>query len=324
MRALKFDRVLGYTETCPEPTPLESEALIRILYGGICSTDLEITRGYMDFSGIPGHEFVGIVERSADKELVGKRVTGEINLACGHCSWCLSGKQNHCPHRTVLGILKKDGVFADFAALPERNLHAVPDAITDEEAVFIEPLAASFEILEQVDIGRADRVCILGDGRLGLLVAQVVTLTGAQVVVVGKHAKKLEIIGRMGIETRLLDPAGSGYDLVIDSTGSAHGINTAVNIVRPGGRIVLKTTVAERGAFDLNRVVINEITIIGSRCGPFEPAIEALKKGTVNVRPLISRVFPIERGVEAFQYAAEKGVLKVLLKIDGAPPAQAA
>jgi len=315
MRALFFDNNLRYLTDYLVPEPGENEALIRVTCAGICNTDLEIVKGYMNFRGVPGHEFVGVVERCGNKALEGKRVVGEINLSCGNCPYCKSGLRNHCYNRSVLWILGKDGVFADYVTLPTENLHLVPDSVPDEEAVFVEPLAAAFEILEQVKIGPGDRVCVLGDGKLGLLVAQVVSLTGCALVVGGRHKEKLSILERRGIETRLSsDITERVFDCVIDCTGSPSGIEAAMKLVRPKGTIVLKTTVAKRDNIDMNAIVIDEITLVGSRCGPFEPAIQALEMKTVDVIHLISRTFPLSEGVEAFNFASGKGILKVLLK----------
>jgi threonine dehydrogenase-like Zn-dependent dehydrogenase len=315
MRAIVFDGKLRFTTDYPGPEPLSGEALVRVLCAGICSTDIEITKGYMSFRGILGHEFVGEVERGSDKSLLRKRVVGEINTGCGTCSVCRGGVENHCPERTVLGILNKDGTFADFLALPQGNLHTIPDSISDEEAVFVEPLAAAFEITRQLRIEHGLRVCVLGDGKLGLLVAQVLSLTGCTLIAVGRHAEKLKILSDKGIETRLGEVEGRTFDVVVDCTGSSKGFERAVSLVRPRGTIVVKTTVAWRETYDLNQVVIDEITVIGSRCGPFPPAIKALGRKSVDVRPLITKTFPIEQGLEAFEYARRKGVLKVLLKM---------
>jgi len=315
MRALFFDNNLRYRIDYPIPEPGENEALIRVTCAGICNTDLEIVKGYMNFRGVPGHEFVGVVERCGNKVLEGKRVVGEINLSCGNCLYCKSGLRNHCPDRSVLGILGRDGAFADYVTLPIGNLHLVPDSVSDEEAVFVEPLAAAFEILEQIGIGAEDRVCVLGDGKLGLLTAQVVSLTGCALVVGGRHKEKLSVLERRGIETKLSsDITERVFDCVIDCTGSPLGIESAMKLVRPKGTIVLKTTVAKRDNIDMNTIVIDEITLVGSRCGPFEPAIHALKVKAVDVLPLISRTFPLSEGVEAFNFASGKGILKVLLE----------
>ena len=316
MRALVFKNGLSYHDDYPVPVPSESEVLIRIRCAGICNTDVEILKGYMGFSGILGHEFTGVVEESPDQRLIGRRVVGEINFGCGVCPYCQSGLKNHCPNRSVLGILNKNGAFADYLTLPVSNLHIIPDSISDEEAVFVEPLAAAFEIMEQVAIRPDDKVCVLGDGKLGLLIAQVLSLSRCELVVAGRHRDKLSILEKRGIRT-MPGPVPNEriFDIVVDATGSPAGLETAINIVRPRGKIIIKTTVADRGAMDLNRVVIDELTLIGSRCGTFPPAITALETKSVDVTPLISKVFDIEEGIGAFQYAARKGVLKVLLRI---------
>jgi threonine dehydrogenase-like Zn-dependent dehydrogenase len=321
MKALLYERELRYVTDYPVPRPGKGEALVRIRYAGICSTDREIVRGYMDFRGIPGHEFVGTVVRCRGKaSLVGKRVVGEINLGCGRCRLCRQGNQNHCPSRSVLGILNRDGVFAEYCVLPVRNLHVLPDSIADREAVFTEPLAAALEILDQVAVTPEHRVCVLGDGKLGLLAAQVLAEAGCRLTASGRHKEKLAILRKRGITTRQQNTLrGKDFDIVVDCTGSSEGILQALALVRPGGTVVLKSTVADPECLDSNYMIINEISIIGSRCGPFARAVEALQSKKVAVLPLISREFPLEEGVEAFRYALKKGVLKVLLKVDWDP-----
>jgi threonine dehydrogenase-like Zn-dependent dehydrogenase len=317
MRALFFDKELKYRDDLTAPRPRNDEALIKVTCAGICNTDLEIIKGYMGFKGIPGHEFVGIVEECGNKELVGKRVVGEINIGCGRCNYCRSGLQNHCPERSVLGILNREGAFADHIVLPVDNLHVIPDSVSDEEAVFVEPLAAGFEILQQVDIGTSDRVCLIGDGKLGLLIAQVLSLTGCDLTVVGNHRSKLLILGELGIRTELSSEfTGKDMDMVIECSGSGSGMETALKTVRPRGKIIIKTTIAERGHIDLNRVVINELSLIGSRCGPFPEAINAIGSGKVKLSPLISAEYSIVEGVRAFAHASERGALKVILKFN--------
>ena len=318
MRALLFDGTLGYTTELPEPSPQAGEALVRVNLAGICATDLEITRGYMSFKGILGHEFVGTVVSAEDPALVGKRVVGEINSGCGRCQWCLKGRKEHCPDRRVLGIYRKDGAFADYLTLPAENLHPVPEGLKDEEAVFTEPVAAALEILEQCHIRPTSRVCVVGDGRLGLIVAQALRLTGCALTVVGKHREKLRILEDMGIETCLLEKSRHlcGFHVVVDVTGSPEGIEFSSSILAPEGTLVVKTTVKDAGGIGLNRIVVDELKIVGSRCGPFEPALRLLSHGLVRVKPLISAVFPIEKGVDALREAEKKGVLKVLIKMD--------
>lgn len=316
MRALIFNGNLEYKTDYPLPKPGKSEALIRVTHAGICNTDIEITKGYMGFNGILGHEFVGVVQECEKKELVGKRVTGEINIGCGICSFCRNHMHNHCPKRSVLGILNRDGVFAEYTTLPVRNIHRIPDSVSDEEAVFIEPLAAAFEILEQVNVSSSDRVCVLGDGKMGLLVGQVLSATGCDLTVVGKHREKLSILEEIDIKTGLVfNFKGKEFDVVVDCTGSQAGMERALGIVKPRGKIIIKTTVAKRGYLDLNRVVVNEISLIGSRCGPFSPAIDAIGSRKIDLYSLISDKFDLKDGLTAFQNAKRKDALKIILKM---------
>ena len=316
MRALIFNKSLSFAPIHPAPSPRPNEALIRVMRAGVCNTDLEIVKGYMGFSGVLGHEFVGVVESAPDKELVGRRVVGEINCACGSCDMCKRGLSRHCPTRTVLGIAGRDGAFAERLALPVANLHIVPDGLPDDEAVFTEPVAAAFEIIEQLpQLGPTHSVAVLGDGKLGLLVAQVLATTGCRLLSVGKHAEKLRILQARGIRTALLgDLPNEQFDVVADCTGSASGFEMANKLVRPRGTIVLKSTVAGAAPMNLAPLVINEITVIGSRCGPFPPALDALRTRSVDVRPLIAATYPIEEGVAAVQHAARKGTLKIILR----------
>lgn len=311
MRAIVFQNgKLGFDPDHPMPQPAAGEALVRVSLAGVCTTDLEIFRGYMSFNGVPGHEFAGVVE--AGGGLAGQRVAGEINCACGGCDLCAAGLERHCPGRSVLGIQGRDGAFAEYLTLPIANLHPLPDAVSDEAAVFIEPLAAAFEIIEQVDIGASDSVCVLGDGRLGLLAAQVLALRTASLMVVGRHPEKLRLLQLRDIATAVEAP-DRRFDFVVDCTGSAAGLDEAMALVRPLGTIVLKTTVAGERSLDFNRLVIDEVTLVGSRCGPFAPAIQALAEDRIDVAPMISRTFPLEEGIEAMEYAARPGTLKVLL-----------
>lgn len=316
MRGLSFDGKLSYRTDLLEPRPDKDSALVRVSMAGICATDMEITKGYMGFKGVPGHEFCGVVEACENDRLVGRRVVGEINVGCGKCKWCRDKAQNHCPERKTLGILGKDGAFAEFLTLPLKNLHPLPDSITDEEAVFVEPLAAVYEILEQVKINEYKKVCVLGDGRLGLLCAQVLALTDCVLVAVGRHEDKLALLKKLGINARVgSNGLERDFDVVVDCAGSPEGFSEALALVKPRGTIVVKTTAAGKGALSLNSVVIDEITVIGSRCGPFKPAIDALAGRKVDVRPLISAVYPLEEGVEAFKRAGESGVVKVLVRV---------
>jgi threonine dehydrogenase-like Zn-dependent dehydrogenase len=286
---------------------------------GICNTDLEITKGYMGFRGVLGHEFVGIVERAPDAGLVGRRVVGEINCACRNCEYCRAGLPTHCPNRTVLGIQGRDGAFADYLTLPIANLHPVPETITDEQAVFVEPLAAALEILEQVAIRPGQSVVVLGDGKLGLLVAQVLVFTACQMTLAGKHREKLALVAGKGIHTVLVEDLGKEkVDVVVECTGSPPGIGLAQALVKPRGTIVLKSTYAGRTELDLARLVIDEIDLRGSRCGPFAPALRALARRQVDVLPLISAVYDLDEGAAAMAHAERHDSVKILLKVSDA------
>lgn len=315
MRALDFDGTLKYRPDAPEPTPPPGEALIRTRLAGICNTDLEIVRGYLGFRGILGHEFVGVVARADDApDLVGQRVVGEINAYCGACPTCRRGDRTHCPNRTSLGIDRRDGTMADYFTLPIGLLYPVPPAVPDEWAVFTEPLAAACQITEQVAIRPSDRVVVLGDGKLGLLVAQVLQLTGCNLLVVGRHDEKLAILERRGIRVqRAEEEIRSEADVVIEATGSPTGFAIALALVRPRGTLVLKSTFHGDVRLDLSAVVVDEVTIVGSRCGPFSPALRLLEQALVDVEPLIHDTVPLEEGLAAFERAAAPGVLKVLL-----------
>ena len=313
MRALLYDGELKLIEA-PTPRPEPGEALIRVLVAGICNTDLELTRGYMNFRGIPGHEFVGVVEAAQNSQLVGKRVVGEINCVCHACPFCGLEMPHHCMNRTVLGIAGRNGAFAEYLTLPEENLHLAPGNVRDDVAVFTEPAAAAFRILEQTPITGNERVVVLGDGKLGQLAAQVVALQTKKLVCVGKHPWKLELLKPLGIRTMLIDePIERGADIVVEATGSYDGLNRALELVRPEGTIVLKTTITHPTALDLSLPVINEVRIIGSRCGPFRPALDALALGNIEVRPMISEVYSLDDGVKAMARAEAKDVIKVLL-----------
>ncbi len=316
MRALCLDeKGLRLEPNRPEPLCADDENVVRVLCAGVCETDLQLMQGYMGFSGILGHEFVGIAESGP---LAGQRVVGEINCACRKCEYCRAGLATHCPTRSVLGILHHDGAFAERIAVPQRNLHVVPDVISDDEAVFVEPLAAAFQIPAQLSLNAGQRVVVLGDGRLGQLCALVLHWIGCKVVVVGKHEAKLALLGERGITTMQLDEVESTRDAeaVVDCTGSISGLPTALRLVRPRGTIVMKTTVASEQTLPLSALVIDEITLVGSRCGPFKQAIAALEQRAIDVRPLISARFPLEQGVEAMQAATERGMLKVLLDVN--------
>lgn len=296
----------------PDPVPADGEVLVRVLRAGICETDLQLIRGYKGFRGVLGHEFVGV---ALGGPLQGQRVVGEINCSCWRCATCRAGRAGHCPHRTVIGILGHDGAFADLVAVPERNLHAVPDAVDTDRAVFTEPLAAAWQIPAQVTVHRSDRVVVLGDGRLGNLCAQVLAGLSDHVVAVGRHASKLSLLQARGIRTALLGEhdEAAGADVVVDCTGAASGVETALAMVRPRGTIVLKTTIAGTQELSLAPVVVDEVTIVGSRCGPFDRALDALARGEVDVASLVSDRFALSDGVRALARAGEPGVLKVVL-----------
>lgn len=288
------------------------EAVIALSVGGVCATDLELCKGYMGFRGVLGHEWVGRVVEAADPALVGARVVGDINCACGVCPTCLAGRPTHCPHRTVLGIDGRDGAFAERFTLPAANLHVVPDGVSDEAAVFVEPLAAALEILEQVHVRPGTRAVVLGVGRLGQLVARVLALTGAEVAAVSRNPARLDLLPK-GIARLAAEDAdqAAGADLVVDCTGSAAGLATATRLVRPRGTLVMKTTVHAPEAVTPIPWVLDEITVVGSRCGPFAPALRLLERGLVDPTPLVSGRYPLARGVEALEHAAH--AVKVLL-----------
>ena len=298
----------------PMPEPQPGEVLVRVIRAGICETDLQLIQGYMGFEGVLGHEFVGIAQSGT---LAGQRVVGEINCSCADCETCRSGLPTHCPNRTVLGILGHDGAFAEYIAVPERNLHAVPDSLSTDEAVFVEPVAAACQILKQKLVEPGQSVVVLGDGRLGNLCAQVLADFGCDVLVVGKHAEKLRMLSDLGIATTLLENAtpGRDADTVVDCTGSSSGLPTALQFVKPWGNVILKTTVAGEQTLALAPIVIDEVRVIGSRCGPFGEAIAALKSGRIKVEPLISDRFDLTDAVAAFEATSGRPVLKVLLDI---------
>jgi threonine dehydrogenase-like Zn-dependent dehydrogenase len=297
------------------PRRAQGFAAIRLLYGGVCNTDLELQRGYYGFRGTPGHEFVGEVVEADDRALVGRRVAGEINIACGRCEWCERGLGRHCLSRTVLGIVKHPGAFAELLTLPERNLHVLPKSIPDEHAVFIEPLAAACEILDQVKIPAGGRVAVLGDGKLGLLISQVLHANGAEVHQYGRHLEKLRIAQSMGVQAEVgRKRPKAAYDWVVDATGSSEGLKQAVQMTRPRGTVIMKSTVHGMVSIDTAPVIVNELTLIGSRCGRFEPALKLLRTGKVRVDRLISEILPLGDAPRAFQIAAQRGALKVLLR----------
>jgi len=299
----------------PLPPRPPGFARIRLLAGGICNTDLELQRGYYGFTGTPGHEFVGEVMECDSPELAGKRVVGEINLACRNCAWCSKGLGRHCPNRTVLGIVKHPGAFREVLTLPEVNLHVVPRGISTEEAVFVEPLGAACEILDQIKVPKGGQVAVLGDGKLGLLIAQVLAAHGAEVHQYGRHRDKLRIAEQVGVEGRIVKRLPcSAYPITVDATGSSEGLRQAVAMTQPRGTVVMKSTVHGAIQVDSAPIIVNELTLVGSRCGRFEPALRLLAAGKVKVEPMISDEFPLAHASAAFQRAAGRGVLKVLLR----------
>ena len=350
MKALFFDGTLSVREVV-RPRPAPGEALIEVIYAGICGTDREILQGYSGFHGIPGHEFVGRVVECAEpapKSWVGKRVVGEINITCGQCDWCRRGLGRHCSHRTVMGIIARPGTFAEFVTLPAANLHEVPAGVPDEAAVFTEPLAAAAEILEQMPIAPAARIAVLGSGRLGLLVAQVLRDAGGDVTVMGREGPqgqqgpqdpqdrlsmtgaKLRLARSWGLKTITLGPDRPGTDgrvaalaksfsVVVDATGSPTGLEEALRLVEPRGTVVMKSTFHGPAHFDTAKLVVDEITLLGSRCGDFSVALRLLREGRVKVEEMVSRVFPLTAGPEAFEHLNQPACLKVLLKPSPAP-----
>ena len=323
MRALHWDgHELRFDSSYPTPSSIlhprssatEHAALVKVHLAGICSTDLQILKGYMGFTGVPGHEFVGTVS-DGPGDWLGKRVVGEINFGCGACDNCRRDLSRHCSNRRVMGILNADGAYAEYVSVPSVNLHAVPDSVSDETAVFTEPLAAAFEILTQIQLNPGDDVLVLGDGKLGNLCAQVLRLTGAKITALGKHADKLAVIKRAGVRTVLLgDWQPRLFDVVVEATGSASGFELGLGAVRPRGTLILKSTIASKHEVSLAPIVINEINVIGSRCGPFEDALAALAEKRVSVTPLIDKIYSLADGVEALRHAARADAKKILLR----------
>lgn len=315
MRALVFDGRLRLSTTQPVPQPPSGEVRLRTILAGICATDLEILRGYAGFHGTLGHEFVAQVEQAENSALVGQRVVGDINIGCGTCATCRAGRPNHCGQREALGIRGRDGVLADLFCLPAQNLYAVPDSIPDEVAVFAEPLAAACRILEQTTLQPTDRAIVLGDGKLGLLVAQVLALADCDLLVTGHHREKLAILSERGIATRLGHQGlEGGADLVVECTGQAAGFHAARELVRPEGTLVIKSTYHDLLEVDLSSVVVDEVRILGSRCGPFPEALRLLAQGLVDVAPLVEGIYPLEEALAAMDHAARPGTLKVLVR----------
>lgn len=317
MKALYFDRSFRLTDV-PVPVRKKGEVLIHVTKAGICNTDLEILAGYMPgFKGVLGHEFLGIVEEADDKKLIGKRATAEINCGCGICEYCKSGMERHCPNRTVIGIQSRDGAFAEYICVPSRNVVLIPDSIPDPGAVFIEPLAAAFEIKEQVVLENK-KVLLVGDGKLGLLIAHVLAVNNCNATAVGKHAENLAMIKRLGVATFLSSSFNhEKYDVVIEASGNPEAFPLAVECVKPRGTLILKSTYAKSLTFNPAPIVVNEITVVGSRCGRFSEALRFLEMYKPDFSRMISKEFPIEKGLEAVEYSRKPGILKVLLKVDG-------
>jgi len=318
MQALWLEnRTIRVRNDIAKPDVPAGEALVRVLQAGICNTDLELVRGYYPFTGVLGHEFVGVVEEGPDT-MVGCRVVGEINAVCGDCSACRNGHTTHCANRTVLGIVDRHGAFAEYLTLPVANLHTLPEHLRTDVATFTEPLAAALEIQEQVAVSAEDRVLVVGDGKLGQLIAQALALAGCRLLVVGRHESKLRLLADRGIETRSAEGVKlGGFDLAVECTGNSEGFELAQRALRPRGTLVMKSTYADRLSLDAAALVVNEITLVGSRCGPFAPALRLLAEGRVDVEPLISARYPLAKAVEAFDHARRPGVLKVILDVAG-------
>jgi len=315
MKALHFDgQKMTFLTDHNNPKP--GETLVKINLAGICGTDIEILNGYMSYQGIPGHEFVGVVKESENAHLIGKRVVGEINVGCGICESCKKGLERHCPHRTVLGILRRDGAFAQYLSLPEKNVHVIPDQIKDEQAIFVEPLAAAFEIKEQINLKQESNIALVGDGRLAQLVALVLNLSCQNITCYGRHKNKLELLKNLGIKTKIgIDSDDNQkFDLVVEATGSNSGFTDSMKLIKPKGTVILKSTLASKTNLDLTSMVINEVSVIGSRCGPFRPAINALASGRISVDNLIDSTYSLEKFQDAFEQAKKPDILKVLLK----------
>jgi threonine dehydrogenase-like Zn-dependent dehydrogenase len=298
----------------PQPRK-PNEALIKIRKAGICSTDLELVKGYYPYTGVLGHEFVGEVMEAEDASWIGRRVVGEINVVCHQCEQCLNGRPTHCENRTVLGIVNRDGVFADFTNLPSTNLRLIPDSVPDEVAVFTEPLAAALEIQQQIQIKPTDRVLLIGAGRLGQLIAQTLALTGCDLRVVARHAHQQNLLKRRGIgiiSEEEIKPWR--WDIVVEATGSPSGFSLARRAIRPRGTLVLKSTYKGEMGVNFSSMVVDEINIVGSRCGPFEPALRLMESRQVDPTVLIAKEFKLEDGLKAFEHAAGTGMLKVLIE----------
>lgn len=319
MRAVVFDNGLKLDKNYAKPSPRKGEALIKVNTIGICNTDYEITKGYMGYKGVLGHEFTGVVEEinADDKSLLNKRVVGEINCGCGECEWCNQGLERHCPNRSTLGIWQREGCFAEYVCLPVKNLLEIPENVSDEEAVFTEPLAAALEILEQIHIPPYKKIAVLGDGKLGLMIALALNAAGLDLILIGKHENKLEIAKKQGVKTKLLSDVEvkKEYDFVVEATGSISGFETSLALTKPRGTLILKSTIAASKEFNFAPVVVDEITIVGSRCGQFAPALRLLESGRIDVKPLISDIFEFDESIAAFERNKEKSSIKVIVKV---------
>jgi threonine dehydrogenase-like Zn-dependent dehydrogenase len=313
------DQKIRLRSDLPIPDPPAGEALIKVRLAGICATDLEMARGYYPFTGIMGHEFVGeVVQSPAAPGLEGRRVVGEINATCGQCRACKAGRPTHCEKRTVLGIMGRNGVFAEYVTLPVENLHVVPDMVADEAAVFTEPLAAALEIQQQVHIRPTERVLVIGAGRLGQLVAQTLALTGCELQVVARYASQEYLLAMRGITTcREAEVPTSALDIVVEASGTPQGFALARRAVQPRGTIVLKSTYKGDMQINFSSIVVDEITLVGSRCGPFPPALKLLESGNVEPRPLVTARYPLAETEKAIQHANQPGALKILLEFEG-------
>lgn len=323
MKALRFNGIVSLSHDAPVPVR-DGEALVQVLCAGICNTDLEIAKGYSNFRGTLGHEFVGRVVQSPDETLVERRVVGEINVGCGSCPLCAVGDPRHCADRTVLGIKGRDGAFAEYLSLPTRNLIEVPDKLTNEEAVFVEPLAAACQVLDQITVTSSSRVAVLGDGKLAQLIVRVLSTTGCDLTLIGRHRWKLDMASATGIDRVLVDSETTAgevlaelgrekFDVVVEATGSPAGLPMATGLTRPQGTVVLKSTHQGLTTLDTSMVVVNELTVLGSRCGRFQRALELLTDALVDVAPLVSVRLPFEESYRAFETAADPSSLKVLL-----------
>jgi threonine dehydrogenase-like Zn-dependent dehydrogenase len=308
---------LSYRNDVPSPEPGPQEALVKISKAGICATDLELVKGYYPYCGIPGHEFVGTIVQAHDQTArVGQRVVGEINISCGACPTCLAGRKSHCPRRTVMGIVEHPGVFAEYVCLPLANLIPVPDSVSDNAAVFVEPLAAALEIREQIPIAASDKVLVLGAGRLGQLIVQSLIPTGCELKVAARYEKQQKLLAQNNVQIINKQAISeSAFDIVIEATGSPQGFFLACKAVRPRGTIVLKSTYKGDVQINLSSIVVDEITLVGSRCGPFTPAVALLENGQVDPVGLIDARYPLDGALKAFDHAARPGTLKVIIEM---------